>query len=182
MQRYTCGPVVRQELGGICTFSTILYLPGKSASRPRERLFMPPPLAELGLVGGCVAADTEGLCMGRAWHGRAVARGRVASDRAESCKCTGFRVPVIPPLAPQRSEVIFLTHERRTNARVSRMTNAWTNVWCCLRPLRRQIIEAKGRIMKAKGWLNDSERMGYSGGNLAFACYWEERQVSSAGV
>ena len=49
VQRYTCGPVVRQELrfsttelGGICTFFTILYLSGKSASRPRERLFMPP--------------------------------------------------------------------------------------------------------------------------------------------
>ena len=42
MQRYSCGPVVRQELGGICTFFTILYLWGKSASRSRERLFMPP--------------------------------------------------------------------------------------------------------------------------------------------
>ena len=42
VQRYTCGPVARQELGGIFTFFTILYLSGKSASRPRERLFMLP--------------------------------------------------------------------------------------------------------------------------------------------
>ena len=66
------------------------------------RGFSCPALAELGLVGGCVAADTEGLCVGRAWHRRAVARGQVASGRAESCKCTGFRVRVIQPLAPQR--------------------------------------------------------------------------------
>ena len=44
VQRYTCGPVVRQELCGICTFFTILYLSGKNASRPREKLFMPPRL------------------------------------------------------------------------------------------------------------------------------------------
>ena len=71
--------------------------------------FSCPPLAELGLVSGWVAADTEGLCVGQAWHGRAVAQGRVASSRTEGCKCTGFRVPVIPPLAPQRSKVISLT-------------------------------------------------------------------------
>ena len=29
--------------------------------------------------------------MGRAWHGRAVARGRMACGRAESCKCTAFK-------------------------------------------------------------------------------------------
>ena len=29
---------------------------------------------------------------GRAWHGRAVARGEVASGRAESCKCAVLRV------------------------------------------------------------------------------------------
>ena len=40
--RYTCGPVVRQELGGVCTFFSIPYLSRKSASRPRERLSMPP--------------------------------------------------------------------------------------------------------------------------------------------
>ena len=44
-----------------------------------------PPLPELGLVGRCVAVATECLCVGRAWHGRAVARGRVASCRAENC-------------------------------------------------------------------------------------------------
>ena len=42
VQRYTCGPVIRQELGGICTFFTILYLSRISASRRWERLFMPP--------------------------------------------------------------------------------------------------------------------------------------------
>ena len=54
------------------------------------RGFSCPPLAELGLAGGCVAADTEGLCVGRAWHERAVARGRVASGRAESCKLSEY--------------------------------------------------------------------------------------------
>ena len=42
VQRYTCGPVIRQELGGIRTFFTILYLSGKSASRLRDKLVMPP--------------------------------------------------------------------------------------------------------------------------------------------
>ena len=82
---------------------------GRSRAVP-GRGFSCPALGELGLVGGCIAADTEGFCVGRAWHGRAVARGRVASGRAESCKCTGLRVRVISPLAPQRSEIIFLTH------------------------------------------------------------------------
>ena len=44
---------------------------------------MPPVRGVLGLVGGRIAADTEGLCVGRAWHGRAIARGQVASGRAE---------------------------------------------------------------------------------------------------
>ena len=48
--------------------------------------------------------------MGRAWHGRAVARGRVASGRAESCKCTVLRVEKIVPLARERSHVILVRH------------------------------------------------------------------------
>ena len=101
---------------GFALFLRFSTFRGRARAVP-GRGFSCPPLAELGLVGaelglvgGCVAADTEGLCVGRAWHGCAVARGWVASGRAESCKCTGFRVPVVPPLAPQRSEVIFLTH------------------------------------------------------------------------
>ena len=90
---------------GFALFLRFSTFRGRARAVP-GRGFSCPPLAALGLVGGCVAADTEGLCVGRAWHGRAVARGRVASGRAESCKCTGFRVPVFPPLAPQRSEVL----------------------------------------------------------------------------
>ena len=48
--------------------------------------------------------------MGRAWHGRAVTRGRVASGRAESCKCTVLRVGRIVPLARERSHVILVRH------------------------------------------------------------------------
>ena len=44
--------------------------------------------------------------MGRAWYGRAVARGRVASGREESCKCTVLRVGRIAPLARERSHVV----------------------------------------------------------------------------
>ena len=94
---------------GFALFLRISTFRGRARAVPR-RGFPYPPLVELGLVGNCVAADTEGLYVGQAWQGVAVARGRVASGRAESCKCTGFREPVIPPLAPQRSEVIFLTH------------------------------------------------------------------------
>ena len=48
--------------------------------------------------------------MARAWHGRAVARGRVASGRAESCKCTDLRVGSIGALHAQGSHVILVTH------------------------------------------------------------------------
>ena len=41
--------------------------------------------------------------MGRAWHGRAVSRGRVASGGAGSCKHTVLRVGRIAPLARERS-------------------------------------------------------------------------------
>ena len=44
--------------------------------------------------------------MGRAWHGRAVARGRVASGRADICKFTVLRVGRIAPLARERSHNI----------------------------------------------------------------------------
>ena len=46
--------------------------------------------------------------MGRAWHGRAVARGRVASGRAESCKSTVLRVWRIVPFARERSHAILV--------------------------------------------------------------------------
>ena len=48
--------------------------------------------------------------MGRAWHGRAVARGRVAGGRAENCKYTFFRVRRSAPLARERSHVILVRH------------------------------------------------------------------------
>ena len=48
--------------------------------------------------------------MARAWHGRAVARGRVASGRAESSKCTDSRVGLIGPLHAQGSHVILVIH------------------------------------------------------------------------
>ena len=48
--------------------------------------------------------------MGRAWHGRAVARGRGASGRAESCKCTVLRVGRIAPIAREHSYVIIVRH------------------------------------------------------------------------
>ena len=44
--------------------------------------------------------------MGRAWLGRSVARGRVASDRSESCKCTVFKVGLIVPLRCEASYVL----------------------------------------------------------------------------
>ena len=83
---------------------------GERARAVPGRGFSCPPLAELGLVGRCVAGDTEGRCVGRAWHGRAVARGRVASGRAESGKCTILRVGRIAPLARERSHVILVKH------------------------------------------------------------------------
>ena len=46
--------------------------------------------------------------MGRAWHGRAVARVRVASGRAGSCKCTVLIVGRIASLARERSHVILV--------------------------------------------------------------------------
>ena len=48
--------------------------------------------------------------MGRVWHGRGVARGRVASGRAESCKCTVLRVGRIVKLARERSHVQLVRH------------------------------------------------------------------------
>ena len=69
-QRYTCG--TPGPGWDFFHFLTIVHLPGESASRPR-RGFSRPPLAELGLVGRCVRGDTEGCCVGRAWHDRAVA-------------------------------------------------------------------------------------------------------------
>ena len=51
---------------------------------------------------------------GEAWHGRAVARGRVASGRAESCNFTDLRVRSIGPLHAQRSHVILVTHISNT--------------------------------------------------------------------
>ena len=100
---------VRQKLGGICTFLRFSTFRGRARVVP-GRGSSCPPLAELGLVGRCVAGDTEGWCMGRAWHGRAVARGRVASDRAESCKCTVLRAERIAPLARERSHGILFKH------------------------------------------------------------------------
>ena len=44
------------------------------------------------------------------WRGRAVARGRVTSGRAESCKCTDLRAGRIAPLARERSHVILVRH------------------------------------------------------------------------
>ena len=48
------------------------------------RVFPRPPLAELGTVGRYVAGGAEGV--GRVWHGRAVAGGRVADGRAGCAK------------------------------------------------------------------------------------------------
>ena len=100
---------VPQELGGICAFLRFSTFRGTAGAVPR-RDFSCPPLAELGLLGRWVAGDTEGWCVGRAWHGRAIARGRVASCRAESCKCTVLRVGRIAPLARERSHVILVGH------------------------------------------------------------------------
>ena len=48
--------------------------------------------------------------MGRAWHGRAVARGRVVIGRAEICECTVLIVGRIAPLERERSHVILVKH------------------------------------------------------------------------
>ena len=116
--------VLRQDarswvLGGICTFLRFSTFRGRAPAVP-WRGFSWPPLAELGLFGRCVAVATEGLCVGRAWHGRAVARGRVASGRAESCKCTVFRVGLIAPISCEASHVILVTHIPRENDRQRR--------------------------------------------------------------
>ena len=62
--------------------------------------------------------------MGRAKHGRAVARGRVASGRAESCKYTALRVGRIAPLARERSHVILVGHIRVTRTKSPHRTRA----------------------------------------------------------
>ena len=91
-------------LGGICTIFRFSTFRGEAPAVP-GRGFSCPPLAELGLVGRCVAVATEGLCVGRAGHGRAVARGQVASGRAGSCKCIVFRVGLNAPLRCEASHV-----------------------------------------------------------------------------
>ena len=55
--------------------------------------------------------------MGQAWHGRAVAKGRVARGRAESCKRIALRVGRMIPLARERSHVILV---RRIIRRIAR--------------------------------------------------------------
>ena len=52
-------PVVRQELGGICAFLRFSTLRRRARAVPGRGVSCP-PLAELGLVGRCVAGDTEG--------------------------------------------------------------------------------------------------------------------------
>ena len=52
--------------------------------------------------------------MGRARHGRAVARGRVASGRAESWTCTVLRVVRVVSLAHEQSHVIIERHMSTT--------------------------------------------------------------------
>ena len=49
---------VRQELGGICTFLRFSAIRRRARAVP-VRGFLCPPLADLGLVGRCVAGDTE---------------------------------------------------------------------------------------------------------------------------
>ena len=96
-QRYTCGT---PGAGWDLHFLTILHLPGESASRPRERLFMPPARG----------VEIRRSCVGRAWHGRAVAKGPVPRGSAESCKCTVSRVGRVVPRARERSRVILVRH------------------------------------------------------------------------
>ena len=96
---------------GFALFVRFSTFRGRARAVP-GRGFSCPPLAELGLVGDCVAADTEGLCVGWAWHGRAAARGRVASGRAESCTCTDLRVWSISPLHAQGSHVMLVTQKQ----------------------------------------------------------------------
>ena len=48
----------------------------------RDGSFRPSPLAEFGVGARSFAGDTEGCCVGQAWHGRAAAGGRVALGRA----------------------------------------------------------------------------------------------------
>ena len=105
-QRYTCGtPGAGWDLHFL-RFSTLRRI----ARAVPGRGFSCPPLAELGLVGRCVAGDTESWCVGRAWHGRAVTRGRMASGRVESCKGTILKVGRIAPFARKRSHVILVRH------------------------------------------------------------------------
>ena len=56
---YSGTPVVRQELGGICTFLRFSTFRGRARAVPGKG-YSCPPLAELRLVGRCVAGETEG--------------------------------------------------------------------------------------------------------------------------
>ena len=53
---------------------------GASDPSPGGRLSTPPALGGIG--GISFAGDTEGRCVGRAWHGRGAEGGRVAHCRA----------------------------------------------------------------------------------------------------
>ena len=76
-----CGKRIR-KCREITPFPRTRPHPGERATRPREDASPRPPLAESGISGNPVAGDTEGWCVGWAWHGRGADGGRVAQGRA----------------------------------------------------------------------------------------------------
>ena len=81
--------------------------PGEAFHAPRSRSW------ESSAVVSPGTPRADGSCVGRAWYGCAVARDtRVASGRAESCKCSVWRVGPIAPLARERSHVILFGHNK----------------------------------------------------------------------
>ena len=54
----------------------------KKTLQPSTSTYVYTPLTEPGVGARSFAGDPEGCCVGRAWHGRAAAGGRVAHGRA----------------------------------------------------------------------------------------------------
>ena len=64
LQQYNSSGALRQELGDICIFLRFSTTFRRGARTVPGRAFLYPLLAKLGLVGGCVAGDTESRCVG----------------------------------------------------------------------------------------------------------------------
>ena len=69
----------------ISAFLRLSAFPGRERAVPR-RVFSRHLIVKLRTAGRYVAGDTEGWCVRRAWHGRAVAGGRVANGIASYAK------------------------------------------------------------------------------------------------